>query len=96
MAEELANLGVSEPGDTLEAVCGFSRCSRLAEKDEKLNPEKRKALAKQYADVAMKHLQAAIKMGYKDAAHLKKTPDLDPLRQREDFKKLLAEMEGKK
>ena len=34
-----------------------------------------------------------MKAGYKDAAHMKKDSDLDPLRAREDFKKLLAELE---
>ena len=38
----------------------------------------------------------AVKAGYRDAAHMKKDTDLDPLREREDFKKLLAELEGKK
>jgi hypothetical protein len=28
-------------------------------------------------------------------AHMKKDTDLDPLRQREDFQKLVAEQEGK-
>ena len=41
-------------------------------------------------------LQKAVKAGYKDAAHMKKDPDLDPLRAREDFKKLLAELEAGK
>ena len=31
--------------------------------------------------------------GYKDAAQLRKEPALDPLRARDDFKKLLAELE---
>ena len=29
------------------------------------------------------------------AAHMKQDKDLDPLRQRDDFKKLVAELEGK-
>jgi hypothetical protein len=33
--------------------------------------------------------------GYKDVAHLKKDTDLDALREREDFKKLIAELEAK-
>ena len=43
----------------------------------------------------MELLQKAVKAGYKDAAHMAKDPDLDFLRDREDFKKLLAEMEAK-
>ena len=50
-------------------------------------------LAKDDADRAMQWLQKAVQAGYKNAAHMKKDTDLDPLREREDFKKLLAELE---
>ncbi len=53
-------------------------------------------LAKDDADRAMQWLQKAVQAGYKDAAHMKRDTDLDPLRDREDFKKLLAELEAKK
>ena len=49
----------------------------------------------EYADRAMELLQKAVTAGYKDAAHVKKDPDLDPLRDREDFKTLLADLEKK-
>ena len=49
----------------------------------------------EYADRAMELLHKAVKAGYKDAAHMKKDTDLDPLRDREDFKKLIAELEKK-
>jgi hypothetical protein len=52
-------------------------------------------LAKDDADRAMEWLQKAVLAGYKDVAHMKKDTDLDALRGREDFKKLLAEMEAK-
>jgi serine/threonine protein kinase/tetratricopeptide (TPR) repeat protein len=45
------------------------------------------------ADLAMDWLQQAVAAGYKDVAHMKKDTDLDPLRGREDFKKLLADLE---
>ncbi len=50
----------------------------------------------EYADWAMEMLRKAVKAGYKDAAHMAKDMDLDPLRDRADFKKLLAELEKKK
>ncbi len=50
---------------------------------------------REYVDRAMELLQQAVKAGWKDPAHLKKDPDLDPLRDREDFKTLLAELEAK-
>ncbi len=43
----------------------------------------------------MKMLREAVSKGYKDVAQMKKDTDLDPLRQREDFQKLVAELEGK-
>jgi hypothetical protein len=43
----------------------------------------------------VKLLREAVSKGFKNVVHMKKDPDLDPLRQREDFKKLVAELEGK-
>jgi hypothetical protein len=51
---------------------------------------------KRYVGLAMETLRQAVVEGYKDAAHMKQDPDLDPLRQRDDFQKLLAELEAKK
>ena len=48
-----------------------------------------------YPERAIALLQKAIKAGYADFANMKKDTDLDPLREREDFKKLLAELEKK-
>ena len=49
----------------------------------------------EYADAAMELLQKAVKAGFKEAAHMKQHEDLDPLRDRDDFKKLLADLEAK-
>jgi tetratricopeptide (TPR) repeat protein len=49
----------------------------------------------EYADRAMQLLHMAVKAGYQDGAHMRKDADLDSLRAREDFKKLLAELEKK-
>lgn len=48
--------------------------------------------AKEQADLAMAWLKQAIMAGFKDTANLQKDKDLDVLRDREDFKKLLAEL----
>ncbi len=48
----------------------------------------------EYADRAMELLHKAVQAGYTDAAHLAKDKDLDVLRERGDFKKLLAELEA--
>jgi tetratricopeptide (TPR) repeat protein len=43
----------------------------------------------EYTDRAMEMLHKAVKAGYKDAAHMAKDTNLDSLRDRADFKKLL-------
>ena len=43
----------------------------------------------------MKLLRDAVSKGYKDVPHMTKDADLDPLRQREDYQKLVAELKGK-
>jgi len=48
-----------------------------------------------YSNTAMKLLRDAVSKGYNEVAHMKKDTDLDPLRQRYDFQKLVAELEGK-
>ncbi len=50
----------------------------------------------EYADRAMELLHKAVKAGYKDAAHMAKDKDLDVLRGREDFKKLLESLAKEK
>jgi tetratricopeptide (TPR) repeat protein len=46
------------------------------------------------ADQAMAWLKKAVAAGYKDVAHMEKDKDLDALRDREDFKKLLVELKA--
>jgi serine/threonine protein kinase/tetratricopeptide (TPR) repeat protein len=76
-----------------DAACFLSRCVPLAAQDKQLTEAKRKELAQTYADRAMAALRQAIKNGFRDAAHMKQNPDLNALRGREDFKKLMAELE---
>jgi hypothetical protein len=64
----------------------MARCVRV---------EKNARRAQFYADRAMATLKAAVAKGYKNLAQMKKDTDLDPLRQRDDFKKLMAELEAK-
>jgi hypothetical protein len=47
------------------------------------------------ADRAMAWLKQALAARYKNLTHLKQDKALDPLRDRDDFQKLLAELEGK-
>jgi serine/threonine protein kinase/tetratricopeptide (TPR) repeat protein len=94
-ANELARFGYDAAGDSYDAACYLCYCVRLAGKDVKLGDARRKELVESYADQAMVLLRQAVARGFKDAAHMRKETDLDPLQARHDFKKLLAELEEK-
>jgi serine/threonine protein kinase len=94
-ADELAQLGYDPASDTYNAASFLGRCAMLADQDAQLNDAKRKELAQNYADRALALLRQAVARGYKDAAHMKQNPNLQPLRAREEFKTLLAELEDK-
>jgi eukaryotic-like serine/threonine-protein kinase len=47
----------------------------------------------EYSDRAVQLLHRAVKTGFNNAAHMKKDTDLDPIRSREDFKKLMSGLE---
>lgn len=81
-----AKLGPNHP-DTIDVIYNIA-CYHA------LMIDKTDGRAKQ-ADLAMDWLQQAVAAGYKNVPHMKKDTDLDPLRDREDFKKLIAELEAK-
>jgi tetratricopeptide (TPR) repeat protein len=92
-AEELARFANDPANDTYNAACFLCQCVTLAEKDARLEAAKRKELAGKYADRALALLRQAVERGFKNADHMKKDSDLQPLRERPEFKKLLAELE---
>ena len=79
-------------GELYNAAC-FRAVAAAAQAEKK--GEESARLAKEDADKAMAWLQKAVAAGYTDAAHMKKDADLDFLRDREDFQKLLAELDKK-
>ena len=94
-AEKLRDLGWDPAGNAYDAACGLARCIPIVEKDVQADPERPKQQIRFFGDQALAMLRTAIAKGYKNAAHMKKDKNLDPLRQREDFKKLLGELEVK-
>jgi tetratricopeptide (TPR) repeat protein len=96
IAQTRRELGWDPPADAYNAACAVSLCIPLVEQHEKLAADKRKAAAHFYGEEAMKLLREAVAKGFKDAAHMKRDPDLAPLRQRDDFQKLLAELESQR
>jgi hypothetical protein len=94
-AEKLRDLGWDPPGSAYDAACYLSLCIPIIQRDEKATQDERDKQMAFYGDEALKMLRAAVAKGYKDAAHMKRDPDLEPLRVREDFKKLLVDLEAK-
>jgi len=90
-AAAVADLAKAAPADwseqTAAAAC-LARCAGLAQKDEKLSAVKREELARTYGDRAVALLRQAIAAGRKDMDALKNGKDFDPLRSRDDFKRL--------
>jgi tetratricopeptide (TPR) repeat protein len=79
-------LGTGHP-DTLASMYNLACCQALL---VPYSPDKEKQ-----ARLAMECLKKAIAAGFNDISLMKKDSDLDALRDREDFKKLLAELEAK-
>jgi serine/threonine-protein kinase len=76
------------PGYYLElynVACELALCVPLAGQQE--------AQRKQYADQAMKWLRTSVLLGNNDVAHMRQDPDLDALRDRDDFKALIRRLE---
>ena len=94
-AEIRRDLGWNPPDDAYDAACNLCQCIPIVANHDKLDGKQRKEAAQFYGDAAMKSLRDAVSKGYKRVAHMKKDTDLDSLRQRDDFQKLVAELAGK-
>jgi serine/threonine protein kinase/tetratricopeptide (TPR) repeat protein len=95
-ADELTRFGFEPAADNYEAASLLGGCAMLAAKDAKLAEVRRKELSQTYADRAVVLLGQAAERGFKDATRLKADANLEPLRNRPEFKKLLAQMGQKK
>jgi serine/threonine-protein kinase len=94
-AGKLRDLGWDAADDAYEATLGLAKCIPIVGKDEQLSPEERQRQTLLFANQALAMLRHAIDKGYKDVAQLKQDKDLDPVRQREDFQNLLAELDAR-
>jgi serine/threonine protein kinase/Flp pilus assembly protein TadD len=86
------------PGGTVgmyEAACNRAVCAAAILEDPKTPAADATRLAREQADLAMAWLRKTIDAGYHNAVLVKHDTNLDALREREDFKKLLAELEAK-
>jgi serine/threonine protein kinase/predicted negative regulator of RcsB-dependent stress response len=73
------------PDDLYNAACGYALCVPLADKAQ---------TKEQYASRAVELLRQAVAKGFRDVEQIKSDPDLAAVRQREDYKKLLTEVEA--
>jgi hypothetical protein len=79
---------------TQPSLC--TRCVPLATNDATMPDAKRLESAMKYADRAVALLKQSVASGQKDAARLTHDADLAPLRDREDFRELLKNLESGK
>jgi tetratricopeptide (TPR) repeat protein len=96
-AEMWENLKRTDAGSLYDASCMRAVTAAVIRAADKSAVAAKEADAE--ADRAMAWLKQAVAAGYNNAAHMKQDTDLDALRQRPDFQKLLAELEvgkGKK
>jgi serine/threonine protein kinase/tetratricopeptide (TPR) repeat protein len=93
--EEFKQFSLDPVKDFFLAACALARASELAAKDSRLTDERRKQLAMDYARRAVESVREAVGKGYKDLKKLRTENDLAALRSREDFHKVLADLEAK-
>jgi tetratricopeptide (TPR) repeat protein len=86
-ADALAEAKDVNAGTLYDLACVYSLSSAAVKSDAKL--------ADRYAARAVELLRQAVAKGWKDIDHLKEDTDLDPLRSRDDYRKLLKELEEK-
>lgn len=77
----------SSPGDFYNVACSMSLCVRLSAVESDQESSARRAVA---------YLEQAIEKGWDDVERVKNDADLDSVRARYDFKKLLAVLEARK
>jgi serine/threonine protein kinase len=94
VAVQMRDLAWDPPVNAYDAALALAGCIPVV---QKLSPEAQATAAVQfYGDATMKMLKDAVAKGFKDLPDMKQNEGLDPLRGREDFKRLLAELEANK
>jgi serine/threonine protein kinase/tetratricopeptide (TPR) repeat protein len=94
IAEEFPRVFPDEQDEWFRAAWYLSRCVTEVQKDDNLPEHRRTQIAQRYAEQAVEMLRQSIVKGNKNVSRLKSEPVFAPLRPREDFQKLVAELEG--
>jgi serine/threonine protein kinase len=86
----------TDAGRLYNAACLRAVCAAVIPQVPETPAADAARLSKEQGDLAMAWLHKAVAAGFSNASHVKQDNDLDALRERADFKKLLAELENKK
>jgi serine/threonine protein kinase/tetratricopeptide (TPR) repeat protein len=76
-----------------DLACLCSQSSAAAGRDERISPAERARLKERHAERAMELLKKAVAMGHRHPAFIRADHDLDALRDRDDFRKLIADLD---
>ena len=95
-AQTIRDLGWDPPTDAYDAAIALAKSIHVVEKTESLTADARSQAVHFYGDQAMAMLRNAVEKGFQDGTRLTKVDHLNPLRQRDDFARLLADLTVKK
>ncbi len=91
-AADLPRLSPESWQEQHKAARFFAQAATLVQADDKLTQEQRNSLAKTYADRTVQLLQQAVQKGFNNRQLLETDPRFDPVRSRDDFRKLLEQL----
>jgi tetratricopeptide (TPR) repeat protein len=94
-AAKLAGVVPDSGANHVVAAWFVARCMPLAEKDAGQPADKRRELVRGYTELAMRYLRDGAAKGGVNVAFIRGEPPFRPLRAREDYKALLADLEAK-
>lgn len=88
-SKQLRNLGWDPSRDAYFAASSLSLCLPVLKDHQQIPEEDRKRLSQEYSQQAIDYLSQAFELGYGDKHFFDNDRDLDPLRDRADFQKLM-------
>jgi thiol-disulfide isomerase/thioredoxin len=92
LADDLRRDFPDDAGQTYNAACILGEAVRAARAAPGLGEAERGRLADGHAAAAVRMLDRAVKEGYSDLVLIEADNDLDPLRDREDFRRLVDDL----
>jgi serine/threonine-protein kinase len=95
-ARSALEMGRTLPEDSHGAARLLARCAAAVGKDVGMSQEKRTELAQAYASQAIALLRQAVQKGLNDPGEIEQNKDLEVLRDRQDYRSLIADMQAKK